>query len=225
VLGEFTPCTRAVQGVVVLIATALLATACSSGSTGTTREVDAELRGILTDLTALWTRTYPGQVLHAPALVLTSGTYDTGCGPNTADDGSFFCVDDGVVYLQQEDLDLLDELPDQDRRAGRVYLLAHEYGHYVQDLLNVPEGDEGTGPDRDSVHYEQQADCLAGVYVATRRDDITPDAYTDAVRDGGDDVGEDPLPSREYEHGTGDQRVAAFTRGLRAAPTGCINEP
>ncbi len=192
--------------------------------TSTGGPASPEVRAVLAALDAMWTAALPRQVPSGPRLVVGRGTLRTSCGPSPEDEGSFYCGEDRTIYLQEQDLSGLAGTPTV-QEASRSYLLAHEYGHYLQHRLEVPEGDDGKGPRSDSVHYELQADCLAGVFVATRTRGPDEAAYREAVRLGGDDVGEDPLPLREYEHGSGEQRTAAFVQGLRGSAATCLRRP
>lgn len=200
-----------------LLAVVLACAGCGESDQPPPREVAA----VVQDIRSYWERTLPDAVGDAPLVVLTDGDRDTDCGRAKEEEGSFYCGADSTIYLQQVDLDELADRPEPGRDAARVYLLAHEYSHAVQVDLGVEEGDARPGPDGASVRYELQADCLAGAYVASRDDagDLAP--YLAAVREGGDDVGEDPLPPAKYEHGTAAQRTAAFQRGARSGPTGC----
>jgi predicted metalloprotease len=175
----------------------------------------------LFDLQVFWKQVEPSKLATGPRLMIAHGDTKTGCGKGTQDEGSFFCGDDATIYLQQVDLDALGHLSVPVRRASAVYLVAHEYGHYVQLRLGLPEGGQGTGPDSDTVHYELQADCLAGAYVANRDDALSPAAYTAAVRLVGDDVGPDAVPPEKFDHGSAAQRVAAFGRGLHGSAAAC----
>ncbi len=197
-----------------LLLTALLVAGCARDDPPPPRaltDVVDELAGYWQDVADLG---------GPPELVVAQGDRDTGCGEASVDEGSFFCAEDATVYVQQVDLDDLAGLPDVERTASVVYLLAHEYGHLVQDRLGVDEGDAGPGPDGDSVRYELQADCLAGAFVGDR-DDAASAAYREAVRRSGDDVGEDPLPEAAFEHGSARVRLEAFERGRTEGPQGC----
>ncbi len=207
--------------VIVVLAVSVLAAGTAlwwvGGSEGTSEDLGAACRadgtrppcGLLEPLAELeryWRLTPP------PSITVISGDTSTPCGKGSAEEGSFYCPEDQHVYLQQEDLDPSDQSPAV-AKASAIYLLAHEYGHAVQDARGLDTGQEGLGPAGVSVRYELQADCLAGVWLRSRR--ATPrSAYVAAVRLGGDDVGEDPLPAAEYAHGTGQQRVRWFLKGL-----------
>jgi hypothetical protein len=172
------------------------------------------------------------------------GQIDTGCGAASADSGPFYCPADKYVYI---DLSFFDELRSKFGAEGGTfvdaYVLAHEYGHHVQDLLGQ-ESKVRTreGPKSDSVRLELQADCYAGVWAnhATTEPgpgggnpivkNITADDVDRAVQAAqliGDDSiqsklgGGSPNPST-YTHGTSKQREKWLRAGLDSGdPTKC----
>lgn len=181
----------------------------------------ADFRGLVADLTAFWSSVYPAEVRTGPALALLRGSGSTGCGRATLDEGTFYCEDNRTIYVQQADLDEIRDKPEVQQQPALVYLIAHEYGHFLQIREDVPDPPDGTGPASGSVRYEQQADCLAGVFVATLPDSHE-EGYAAVVRENGDDQGPEPALPRDYDHGTGAQRVTAFTRGLRGGAETCL---
>ena len=125
-----------------------------------------------------------------------NGGVNTGCGGATSDTGPFYCPADKRVYI---DLSFYKELEQrfgaQGGNLSRAYVIAHEYGHHVQDLLGttnrVQAGD--SGPTSGSVRLELQADCYAGVWtnhaanVPTSSgqpliEDITPAGHRERAR-------------------------------------------
>jgi predicted metalloprotease len=194
---------------------------------------------VLDDVQGTWARQLPreGVTYERAKLVVFEGTTSTGCGFGDAATGPFYCPLDRSVYI---DLSFYDELQ---RRLGapgdfaQAYVIAHELGHHVQNLLGVSDrvhrapqhlqqGAEGL-----SVRLELQADCYAGVWAhdAQTRGRLElgdiEEAMTAAAA-----IGDDRLQSmsrgtvnpESFSHGTSAQRKAWFERGLaRGNPRDC----
>jgi predicted metalloprotease len=191
---------------------------------------------------------YWGQQLgprYTPAdTVFFSGSTQTGCGPASSGSGPFYCPADRLVYI---DLSFFDQLRTQFGAEGGLfvdaYVLAHEYGHHVQDLLGteqqVTPGE--TGPTSGSVRLELQADCYAGAWAdhATTvpdenghplisqitQDDV--DRALDAAGRIGDDyiernLGNGQVDPNSFTHGTSAQRQKWFSTGYSSGdPARC----
>jgi predicted metalloprotease len=174
-----------------------------------------------------WTRELPklGHTYSAVPTVWFSGQVSTGCGAADAGSGPFYCPADKKVYI---DLSFYDDLKTQFGATGgpfvNAYVLAHEYGHHVQDLLGT-EAKVRTrqGPKSDSVRLELQADCYAGVWAnhaTTVPDDnghvliseITQDDITNAL-DAASRIGDDYI---QKHLGTGTVNQNTFTHGTSA---------
>ncbi|HEX4811866.1 MAG TPA: neutral zinc metallopeptidase [Nonomuraea sp.] len=161
--------------------------------------------------------------------VLYSGQLRTGCGAASSAVGPFYCPGDQRVYL---DLSFFDQLRNEFGARGgpfaQAYVIAHEYGHHVQNLL----GDLQAGS---SVAVELQADCYAGVWA---RNAVTTGFYEKPFTrseiaealDAAAAVGDDRIQQRtggridpeSFTHGSSEQRVAAFQRGYEnGAPADC----
>jgi len=169
---------------------------------------------------------------------------DTGCGAATSGVGPFYCPADRLVYI---DLSFYDELRTRFGAEGGLfvdaYVLAHEYGHHVQDLLGtsdqVRQGD--TGPESGSVRLELQADCYAGTWAkhattvpddsgAPLIEEITQDdidrALDTAGRIGDDfiqrELGNGSVDEGSFTHGSSAQRRQWFTTGYSSGdPARC----
>jgi hypothetical protein len=172
-----------------------------------------------------------------------SGQVSTGCGTADSGAGPFYCPADKRVYI---DLSFYDDITSQFDATGGLfvdaYVLAHEYGHHVQDLLGVESRVHSTqGPKSDSVRLELQADCYAGVWAkhATEPgpngapplvEDITPQDFQNALQVAahiGDDwiqqnLGNGQINQKAFTHGTGAQRDKWLTTGYRTgSPVAC----
>ncbi|MEV4168033.1 neutral zinc metallopeptidase [Nonomuraea sp. NPDC049709] len=161
--------------------------------------------------------------------VLYSGRLRTGCGSASSAAGPFYCPGDQRVYL---DLSFFDQLHTEFGAKGgpfaQAYVIAHEYGHHVQNLL-------GTLDQGSSVPIELQADCYAGVWAqnATRTgfyDKPFTRAEISEALDAAAAVGDDRIQERttgridpeSFTHGSAEQRVNAFQRGYeKGSPADC----
>jgi len=150
----------------------------------------------------------------------------TGCGVGQTSAGPFYCLGDAHIYL---DLSFFNELSQRFGAPGefaRAYVIAHEYGHHIQNILGVMDrrGGPSRGADNGSVRTELQADCYAGVwaYHANQQFAILQNGDVEGALRAASSVGDDTLQKENqgvivpdsFTHGSSAQRVRWFQRGL-----------
>ena len=177
-----------------------------------------------------------GKQFQQPKLVFYSGNGQSGCGAAQSAMGPFYCPTDQGVYL---DTEFFGELQTKFRASGdfaQDYVIAHEFGHHIQNLLGTSDdvarvqrsADEREG-NRASVKLELQADCYAGVWAAQNRARIEPGDVEEgmtAARAIGDDTLQKEMQGRvvpdSFTHGTSAQRQEWLNRGLTTGdPSQC----
>jgi hypothetical protein len=190
------------------------------------------IRAVLGDIEDTWGKLFEqgGGSYEAPRLVLFSGAVDSACGQASAAVGPFYCPPDRKVYL---DLEFFRELSARFGAPGefaRAYVVAHEVGHHVQNLLGTSDRVQRQRSRMDqasanalSVKLELQADCYAGVwgYYAARRNILEPGDVESALA-AASAIGDDRLQKQargyvvpeSFTHGSSAQRVRWFRAGL-----------
>ncbi|MFN3674343.1 MAG: neutral zinc metallopeptidase [Sphingomonas pseudosanguinis] len=177
-----------------------------------------------------------GQRFSPPGLRFFTGSGQSGCGAAQAAMGPFYCPTDSSIYL---DTSFFDELANRFGAKGdfaRYYVVAHEFGHHIQNLLGtsdqVRRAQQAAGQAEGnalSVRLELQADCYAGVWAARNRDRLEPGDVQEgmtAAQAIGDDTLQREASGRvvpdSFTHGTSEQRMRWLRRGIETGdPAQC----
>ncbi|MCS6561858.1 MULTISPECIES: neutral zinc metallopeptidase [Curtobacterium] len=216
---------------------------CRTGRDANLR-VECRMEGAAESLDAYWTSEARslGISYTSPEFFLFQDSTDTSCGQASAATGPFYCPPDRAIFL---DTAFYDDLQSQYGSSGgplaQMYVVAHEWGHHVQQLQGSFANTDrsGTGASSGSVRVELQADCYAGAWVgdaATTEDangetffePITRSQITDALS-AASAVGDDSIQERatgrvdpdSFTHGSSEQRQRWFLRGYQQGATSC----
>jgi uncharacterized protein len=190
---------------------------------------------VLADTEDVWTGVMRqnGGTYPAPKLVLFRGAVLTSCGQGSAAMGPFYCPEDQRIYI---DLDFFDTMANRLGATGdfaQAYVIAHEVGHHVQNLLGISaEINRAQGrmsrtqANALSVRIELQADCFAGVWThhSQKSKGWLEQGDIEKALNAAAQIGDDALQQKtegvivpeSFTHGTSEQRVRWFTRGLQA---------
>lgn len=194
---------------------------------------------VVVDVQDSWARAFAeaDRQYQETQLVLFEDTTTTACGNASSATGPFYCPPDAMVYL---DLGFFREL---NRRFGapgdfaQAYVIAHEFGHHVQNVLGINEDvrrqqqEDPASANELSIRLELQADCLAGVWThsAYEENQLSPGDLDEGLTAAAS-VGDDRIQAQSgggvnpetWTHGSSEQRVEWFRRGFESgAPSEC----
>ncbi len=209
-----------------------LQTDCRTGADANQRD-DCRIVAVINSVQAYWGKTVRN---YEPTRTrFFTDSIQTGCGAATSAVGPFYCPRDRYVYIDLGFFgDLQSKLGARGGPLAEAYVLAHEYGHHIQNLSRQLQGGSRPGPQGGQVRLELQADCYAGLWVGNALDtgfvdDITRQDVADAL-DAAAAVGDDRIQARtggqvrreSWTHGSSEQRKAWFVRGIEGAgPRSC----
>ena len=193
------------------------------------------VKTVLADTEDTWSNLFKaeGGSYVKPKLVLFSGSIPTACGAGESATGPFYCPGDQKVYLDLDFFNLMQQRFKVSGEFAQAYVIAHEVGHHVQNLMGLSEKVDNarrTASERQanamSVRLELQADCFAGVwaYHANAERKILEQGDVAAALKAATAIGDDALQRQaqghvvpdSFTHGTSAQRVRWFTKGIES---------
>jgi hypothetical protein len=187
---------------------------------------------VLADTEEVWTKLFEqsGRRYEKPKLVLFSGRVESACGLASAAVGPFYCGSDKTVYIDLSFFDTLKNRLGADGDFAQAYVIAHEVGHHVQNLLGTldrVQSMRGRTSEREynqmQVRLELQADALAGVWAHHARQVAELDRQDlEEAMNAASAIGDDKLQMEgqgyvvpdSFTHGTSEQRSRWFWRGF-----------
>jgi uncharacterized protein len=214
-----------------------LATECRTGADANERQ-DCRIVGTVNSLRAYWADAFAAanEQFQPPQTVLFSDAVNTQCGAASSAVGPFYCPLDQTIYI---DLGFFDVLESQFGATGgpfaEEYVLAHEFGHHVQNLLGFLQQGQQAGAEGTAVRTELQADCFAGVWGANAvqtgflqplsREQINQALNAASV------IGDDRIQEKTqgqvnpetWTHGSAEQRQTWFVNGLEGGSADACN--
>jgi len=217
-------------------------TECRTGADANSNPDCARL-AVVNSIQESWQRALPERYREADT-VMFSGSVTTGCGGATSAVGPFYCPPDEKVYL---DTTFFKDMLEGQLGAGggdfaEAYVLAHEYGHHIQNLTGfMSKVRTQQGPESDAVRLELQADCLAGLWAHNATsvpdadgniliEDLDDQDITEAI-DAARAVGDDRIQQRssgrvnpdQWTHGSAAARVYWFQQGYTSGDFNACN--
>jgi uncharacterized protein len=194
---------------------------------------------VLADTEDTWTEllSESGKTYVKPKLVLFSGSTPTACGTGQTASGPFYCPGDQKVYIDLAFYRLLQQRFQVAGDFAQAYVIAHEVGHHVQNLLGIMDKVERARSRASpaqanalSVRLELQADCLAGVWAKHSRIQLETGDLEEALN-AASAIGDDALQRQtqgyvvpdSFTHGSSAQRVRWFRRGVDGGQIGNCN--
>ena len=210
---------------------------CQSGADANARQ-DCRILATTQSLDSFWLSYLPAYDVKVakPGVEIFSGQVDTACGTATSAVGPFYCPGDRVAYFDTAFFaDLQNNYGSDGGPLAEEYVVAHEYGHHIQNTIGTLAASQrgGTGPNSGSVRVELQADCFAGLWAgyAAQTKDANGNTFMKPLTEAdlrsalsaasavGDDRIQEAATGRVspegWTHGSAAQREAWFLQGYK----------
>lgn len=212
---------------------------CETGADANARD-DCRLAAASLNLDQFWAANVQGY--RGPELIIVDGQTPTQCGTASNATGPFYCPPEESVYVDPTFFAILrDRFDASAGPLAQLYVLAHEYGHHVQQITGIMQQypNNGSGPDSNGVRTELQADCFAGAWVADAADQVDEngvhymlapteqqirDALNAAATVGDDHIQQSSggfVNPESWTHGSSEQRQRWFAMGYQNGLNAC----
>lgn len=197
------------------------------------------VRTVLADTEDTWTKLFSeqGRTYAVPTLKLFEGAIPTACGTGRSASGPFYCPADQDIYIDLGFYRTMEQRFGVTGEFAQAYVIAHEVAHHVQNQLGIMDKvnaarEQASEAEANamSVRVELQADCLAGVWAhhANQARSIIESGDVEAALQAATAIGDDNLQRQSqghvtpesFTHGTSEQRVRWFSRGLETGRVG-----
>lgn len=212
---------------------------CDTGADANT-DLDCRMKGAAAFLDDYWAGSFESGY-RSSQIQLFSGQVSTACGSASSAVGPFYCPGDETIFIDTSFFaELRDRFGSSGGPAAQLYVVAHEWGHHIQNLIGQMDNlSRESGPDSDGVRLELQADCFAGAWVGAQEttldengvpylkpitDQELADALSAAEAVGDDNIQESvtgQVNPESWTHGSSEQRQKWFERGRTQGPQSC----